>query len=55
MLFFLVNGPLLPEGNRIELIVPAAQNLLVLKSGQFSVSRETAVVVALIDFEQTIW
>ena len=48
MLFFLVNGPLLPEGNRIELIVPAAQNLLVLKSRQFSVSERLLLLLLLL-------
>ena len=48
MLFFLVNGPLLPEGNRIELIVPATQNLLVLKSRQFSVSERLLLWLLLL-------
>ena len=48
VLFFLVNGPLLPEGNRIELIVPTAQNLLVLKSRQFSVSERLLLLLLLL-------
>ena len=42
------NRPLLPEGNRIELIVSAAQNLLVLKSRQFSVSESLLLLLLLL-------